>query len=1138
VSLTLHRAERSDVLVRRLAAVLADVPVDPFSADVVAVPSKGVERWIAQSLSASLGAADGGDGVCANVVFPSPGRLVRDALAAASDVAVEEDPWDASRLPWPLLEVIDTCATEPWCRTLGRHLGLLGGGLNRGRRMAVAQKLARLFTAYGAERPTMLLAWRISQDTDGYGDALPPDLRWQAELWRRVRAQIGLDSPAERLQPACSRLRSQPDLVDLPKRISIFGPTRLTTSQLAVVDALAEQRDVHLWLPHPSDGLWQRLAEARELDLVPTRPEDSTSAVPDHPLLRSLGRDARELQLRLRTNTAPEADAHVAAPTTPSTLLGALQRDLHADRRPDGSHVLADGDISVQVHGCHGRHRQVEVLREVLLGVLDDDPTLELRDIIVMCPDIEAYAPLLSASFGVEIADEESSAEPRPEVHPGHRLTFRLADRSLRQTNPVLGVAARLLDLADSRLTASEVLDLMAMPPLRRRFRLDDDALERVGDWVRRAGVRWGLDAHGRAAYGLGGIRQNTWEHGLDRVLAGVAMDEEELRTVGTSLPLDDVDSAEIDLAGRLAELVERLDAALDSLRHDQSLEKWATALDAAVDSLVDVAPGDAWQVTQAKATLANAVAAAGDQASGAALRLSDIRALLGDRLKGRPTRANFRTGHLTICTMVPMRSVPHRVVCLLGLDDGVFPRDTHIDGDDILARSPRVGERDRRSEDRQLFLDAILAAKERLVILYTGADERTGATRPPAVPLGELLDVLDRTAMVGRSSAMGGETRVSGRVRVRHPLQPFDARNFQAGELLEERPFSFDRASYAGSRALRDGQTAVAPFLPGPLPAVGEDEPVQLERLIRFFEHPVRQFLQQRLDLRSANEDEPPSDQVPVAPDALELYQVGERLLQAGLGRRSVSSAVEVELLRGELPPGRLGVSAVQPLLANVDALLTTTAGLRSGDADTFDVSVDLPSGVTMAGTVPQVYGTRPVRIQYAKLSAKHRIRAWVQLLALTAADPDRPWWTATVGRGKGSAVSGSFVRDVAREDALRYLDDLVWIYRLGLTRPLPIPPKTSCGYATCRFKDVPVPAALTLAAREWTSTSSKTGETWGEHKDDDHRRVGLVTFQDLVREPAHAVPLDNPRAEPYLFGLLATRIWTPLLSSEDLRT
>jgi exodeoxyribonuclease V gamma subunit len=1142
VPLTLHRAERSDILLDRLADVLTTAPPDPFTPDLVAVPSKGVERWIAQSLSSRLGAdaVASTDGVCANVRFPSPGRVVRDALAVASEIDPDVDPWDERRLSWPLIEVVDACATESWCRTLGRHLGVVGTDGEHGRRMAVAQKLAGLFTAYGAERPGMLLAWQSGQDTDGYGDGIDPDLVWQAELWRRLRDHLGAPSPAERIQPARDRLREHPELLDLPDRVSIFGPTRLATAQLAVIEALAEHRDLHVWLPHPSDGLWRHVAPAAHDAGIPARTEDPTAERPDHSLLRSLGRDAREMQLRLQAHTTPADDQHIAAPTTPDTLLGALQRDLHADRAPSGGHALAATDRSVSVHACHGRHRQVEVLREVLLGLLADDPTLELRDIIVMCPDIETFAPLISANFGTEIVDADDAdgsgdpAGPRDQAHPGHRLTFRLADRSLRQTNPVLEVAARLLELADARLTASEVLDLLAMPPIRRRFRLDDDAVERLGDWVRRAGVRWGLDADRRSAYGITGIAQNTWQNGIDRILAGVVMDEEDLGTVGTALPLDDVDSSEIDLAGRLAELVDRLDAAVASLSEERTVDGWVTALDTAVDSLVEVSPTDAWQITQAKATLAAAAAGGADGRAGTTLRLSDVRVLLGDRLKGRPTRANFRTGHLTICTMVPMRSVPHRVVCLLGLDDGVFPRGSRVDGDDILARRPRVGERDRRSEDRQLFLDAILAAQERLVILYTGADERTGAERPPAVPLSELLDVLERTATAA-------EGRVRDQVVVQHPLQPFDGRNFEAGRLGGVAAFSFDQASYAGSLALRAGQVVATPFLPGPLaepaPTDAAADVVELDQLIRFLEHPVRGFLQQRLDLRTADEEEAPSDAIPVAPSSLDTWAVGDRLLRSALRRRA-APAVPVELLRGQLPPGRLGQSVLEPVLTNVASILDRSAGLLANGAETVDVSVVLPSGCTVAGTIPQVYGDRPIRIEYSRLSAKHRLRSWVQLLALTAWDPDRDWWTATVGRGSGAKepVVGSFMRDVTRDDALRHLEDLVTIHRIGLTRPLPAPPKASCAYAARRGNGLAPANALAFAGKEW-SRKSATGEMWGEY-DADHARAGLETFADLVAASPDDVPLANPTGEPHLFGLLATTIWTPLLAHEVLKS
>ena len=380
------------------------------------------------------------------------------------------------------------------------------------------------------------------------------------------------------------------------------------------------------------------------------------------------------------------------------------------------------------------------MLRDVLVGLLADDATLQPSDILVMCPDIEAYAPLVQGAFG--LADVVDGG------HPAHGLRVRLADRALTQTNPLLATVDRLLDLADGRVTASQVLDLAAWPPVRRRFGFDDDELEQLAAWAVDSGARWGLDARHRGVFGLQDFPQNTWRAGLDRVLLGVAMAEEDNNRLGVALPLDDVGSSDVDLAGRLAELMARVTDALDALTGDHTIDEWLAALIRAVDSLTRVRGTDGWQSAELRRELAGVEQNAAE-AGAASTRLSrsDIRALLAGRLAGRPTRANFRTGTLTVCTMVPMRSVPHRVVCLLGLDDGVFPRAAREDGDNILAREPAVGERDPRSEDRQLMLDALMAATEKVVITYTGADERTGARRPPAVPLGELLDALDDTA-------------------------------------------------------------------------------------------------------------------------------------------------------------------------------------------------------------------------------------------------------------------------------------------------------------------------------------------------------------------------------------------------------
>jgi exodeoxyribonuclease V gamma subunit len=630
--LHLHRAERSDVLADGLAEVLAEPAADPFTAEVVAVSARGVERWLAQRLAARLGAAGQGDGVCAHVAFPSPGEVVARALEDATGLDAGDDPWHPARAVWPLLDVVDS-TPEAW---RGRLDALRDGA--GGRRYAVAAHLAGLFDAYAAHRPELLAGWRAGDD-----GGVPDDLAWQPELWRRLRARIAGADPAERLDAAVAVLERDPDVVDLPSRLSLFGPTRLPAAHLAVLTALARHRDVHMWMPHPSPGLWARVAEQRRpggQPSVPSRPGDPTRELSRHPLLASLARDVRELQLRLHAVLAalgPDADErhHPAADDPPRTLLQRLQRDLRDDRPPAGDHVLAPDDRSVQVHACHGPHRQVEVLREVVLGLLAADPTLEPRDVLVLCPDIDTFAPLISAAFG------SGGADPTEE-HPGHRLAVRLADRALRQVNPVLDVVARLLELADARLTASEVLDLLGTGPVRRRFGLDGDDLERVRDLAIRAGVRWGLSAAHRRPYRLEGFPQNTWAAALDRLLLGVAMDGQSW--LGTALPLDDVESGDVDRIGRLAEFVDRLEATLAELAGERPLAAWVAILTRALDALTDTDPTDAWQGGQARAELAEAVRGAGPHAADVPLCLADVRGLLAERLHGRPGRANVRT--------------------------------------------------------------------------------------------------------------------------------------------------------------------------------------------------------------------------------------------------------------------------------------------------------------------------------------------------------------------------------------------------------------------------------------------------------------------------------------------------------------
>jgi exodeoxyribonuclease V gamma subunit len=409
------------------------------------------------------------------------------------------------------------------------------------------------------------------------------------------------------------------------------------------------------------------------------------------------------------------------------------------------------------------------------------------------------------------------------------------------------------------------------------------------------------------------------------------------------------------------------------------------------------------------------------------------------------------------------------------------------------------VGDRDPRSEDRQMLLDALLAATDRLIVTYTGNDERTNAPRPPAVPVGELLDL------------------IAGDVVVRHPLQPFDPRNFKAGA-----PWRFDATTLAGARALTGPRRAPAPFLAAPLPPVERDV-IELDDLVRFVSHPVRAFLRQRLGISVGDYDDEVEDALHVELDGLGKWGVGERLLQARLAGVERRTAILAERSRGELPPGALGFPVIEKIEPVVEGIFSE-AQSRSGGAaaESLDVRVTLPDGRTLNGTVAGVHGDLLREATYSRINARHRLVAWVRLLALSAAHPDRAFKAVTVGRGDDGA-DVAWLRRV--EDPLAALAILADLHDRGLREPLPLICRTSGAYA--RFRADPRAAAR----REWLSS-------WDFSREDrDREHViafgGMLTLDELLDAPPRGDERWDPLEESR-FGQYARRLWQDLLAHE----
>ncbi len=536
------------------------------------------------------------------------------------------------------------------------------------------------------------------------------------------------------------------------------------------------------------------------------------SRLPGHPLNESLAAVADEVS-RLLPPAAPAGE-----PAAPESLLGWLQSDVRADRQPV-RRLLERGDASVRVHLSHGRDRQVEVLREVLTGLLSADPTLEPRDVVVLTPDVDAFAPLVGAAF---------TPPAGAAVHPAQRFRVQVADRSVAQVNPMVTLLLDLLRLPDGRIEASTLLELCARPGIAQRFGFAAEARERLVDLVDRSGIRWGLSQAHRAGYGLQAFPQNTWFAGLQRMLLGVTLAETDLISAGTVLPMDDVESSDVELVGGLTELVGRLARLVTELQRPATLADWAERCRNGLSSLVRLPFDSEWQLGDVWAGLARLAEHGGEAADTLVGRHAAVRAI-EQEFSSSPARGAFGNGSLVVAGLASLRQVPHRVVVLLGWDADCYPRSGRRHGDDLLGVEPRVGDPSAALDDRQVLLDAILAARETLVIVAQGRSEATNEPVPLAAPLAELLEALDDTAETTEG------TRAGAAVTVQHPLQPFDPRYFDAAhpELASADPLAH-RAAIASL-----AEPVVAPTLSplGPLPSEGpfhRGQPRRPHRILR----------------------------------------------------------------------------------------------------------------------------------------------------------------------------------------------------------------------------------------------------------------------------------------------------------------
>lgn len=887
-------ANHLEDLRRAVVYICRQNPMPPLQSETFLVQSNGIAQWLKLALAEKRtdDGVEGGLGIAAGMEFLFPARFIWQAYRAVlpDGEVPEQSPFDKSRLVWRLYRLLPALVGQDDAFTpLARFLD---GSDTDLRNFQLAEKVADLFDQYQVFRADWLAAWEQGKDVvitaRGEEKALDAETRWQPMLWRALVEDVGSEAHTSRSQihtrfmEQGQRITQPANPGRLPRRIVVFGVSSLPRQALEALFVLSRFSQVVLCVHNPCQFYWADIISDREL-LKAERKRGAVHPVlsqiddPDqlhqhaNPLLAAWGKQGRDYIRLLDEFDNP--DDYRASFQTPGQkidiftdhgdadspcLLHQLQNDIHnltplQEIRDQQRTVDLARDHSVVFHDAHGPQREVEILHDQLLAAFNADPTLRPRDVIVMVPDINVYAPHIQAVFG--------------RYQPGRKrhIPFTISDQGQRHHEPVLIALETLMSLPRSRFGVSEIISLLEVPGIRDRFDIGEDDIPLARRWVEGANIRWGLHGQHRESLDLPAeLDRNTWQSGLRSMLLGYGMGDDE--PWGGVEPYGEIGGLQASLAGRIGEFVHQLETLWQALQTTRTPEQWEALFSAMLEQFFHKVEGQDLLLLnrfrrQLEQWLEDALAAGLDDQL---LPLNIVKDVLLQGLDEGGLNQRFLAGKVNFATLMPMRAIPFRKVCLLGMNDGDYPRSRPPVDFDLMAQDYRPGDRSRREDDRYLFLEALLSAREQLYISWVGRSIRDDSERPPSVLVGQLQDHLDSLWTVAGHPGKA----VTRALTTQHPLQPFSRDYFPkangVGEGEEAQPRSL--AEIRQARGLftyeREWRSAHGVDATGqasqPLPYQAPEEPLTLSDLANFLKKPIDTFYQRRLQVRfDAVEDE-----------------------------------------------------------------------------------------------------------------------------------------------------------------------------------------------------------------------------------------------------------------------------------------
>jgi exodeoxyribonuclease V gamma subunit len=1059
--LNIFTGNRLEILAQRLSQMVNTALSSVLAAEIIVVQSKGMERWLSLEIARH-------NGICANVRFPFPNSFLQEIAKQVLPEFPEPSPFEPEILMFKIMKILPGCAQLAGFERLKAYLADDATHLKR---LQLSSKLADMFDQYQVFRPEMIFQWEQGAKCD-----YAPQ-HWQAQIWRQlVKGQQNFHR-ARMQRDLIKKIKTEPHQFGfLPQRMFIFGISYLPLFHLEAFVALSQLIEINLFILNPCREYWGDIVSEKQMQQIKKkypRSADMTAALhleEGNRLLASMGAHGKNFFTLINSFNFHVHEIYDDPGCT--NLLCCIQSDILKMRQREattaggknqtnhfaGSSLLLPiridlSDTSIQVHCCHSPMREIEVLHDNLLAMFDQDPQLLPKDIIVMTPDIETYAPYIQAVFDAQTDERQ-------------RIPFRIADQSVRGQSRLIDGFLSLLDLKGSRLSAAQVMRLLESPGVKSKFALDGIDIETVERWIRDTRIRWGIDNKSRQQLGLPATSDNTWQAGIDRLLLGYAMPGNDQLMFAGILPYDNIEGNEVYSFGKFLHFVDSVFRCAKVLERPKQLKQWCAELKRLLEDFF-LADEETEREIQTLQTIFDDLGnRQTDTELDETLEFEAVRFYLVERLAKLRRGSDFMTGGVTFCAMLPMRSIPFKIICLVGMNSDNFPRNDQFLTFDLIASHARPGDRSRRNDDKYLFLESIISAREKLYISYVGQSILDNSRIPPSVLVSELLDTIDQGFYLPGNNIL--EHVVST-----HRLQAFSPQYFKKDAKL----FSYSKENRDAAASLNKRKEP-APLITNTMPlAPLEKEQFhrpRIETLCRFFGSPVRFLLQQRLGIYLEESLVLTDKCEDFELTALDKYLVGQNMVRSRLAGKALDDYRPVQMAMGQLPHGTVGVFHYNEMSIDAERFVHKIESFMDEKiADPLETQIKI-NDFFLQVRFPEIYRQGLIQIRYANQRAQDLLKSWIYHLALCAAAPNN-WPLTSILVSKNAAWKFNPVAENRK-----YLADLLNVFKHGLEKPLRFFPNTSLEYVRQRhIKGKSQTAALVLARRKWVSSDFARGES-----------------------------------------------------------